>query len=156
MKILVSCFTICTLLSAVTSNKLLRDTGQGDSEEKIVFHKPLDSSSAEERDHDGFIVKVVSAHLKVQGTANEREHLMVQGTSGRVGNEIKKMGGKEEEEKVFLERNAEFCELSQHLLDCNFKGKKVSGGTVFFINKVYYLPMLLLMSCVCILWISLT
>lgn len=131
MKILVSCFTICTLLSAATSNKLLRDTGQGDSEEKIVFHKPSDSSSS------GFIVKVVPAHLKVQGTANEREYLMVQGTSGRVGDEIKKMGGKEEEEKGFLERNAEFCELSQHLLDCNFKGKKVSGGTVFFINKVY-------------------
>ncbi|XP_047500645.1 uncharacterized protein LOC125046758 [Penaeus chinensis] len=135
MKILVSCFTICTLLSAATSNKILKDTGQGDSEEQVVFHMPS------EKNHEGFIVKVVPAHLKVQGAANEREHLKVQataneranerehlkvqGTSGRVGDEIKKTREREEEQKGFLEKNAEFCKLNHHSLDCNFKGKEL-------------------------------
>ncbi|XP_063594284.1 uncharacterized protein LOC134771259 [Penaeus indicus] len=119
MKILVSCFTICILLSTVTSNKLLKDTGQGNSEEQIIFKNPS------EKDHEGFIVKVVPAQLKVQGTANEREHLEVQGTSGRVGDGIKKTGEREEEEKGFLEKNAEYCRLRHNLLDCNFNGKEL-------------------------------
>lgn len=139
MKILVCLFAICTLLPAVTSNKLLKDTGQGQG----------NPSSVEGNDQDVYVVKVVPAHmtaqgttsekvhLKVQGSANEREHvkvqetaservhLKVQGTSERVDGEIKKTGKKEGEEKVFLEKNLEFCKVIHQMLACDFKGKKL-------------------------------
>lgn len=139
MKILVCLFAICTLLPAVTSNKLLKDTGQGQG----------NPSSVEGNDQDVYVVKVVPAHMtaqgttsekvhlkvqgsanerehvKVQGTASERVHLQVQGTSERVDGEIKKTGKKEGEEKVFLEKNLEFCKVIHQMLACDFKGKKV-------------------------------
>lgn len=139
MKILVCLFAICTLLSAVTSNKLLKDTGQGQG----------NPPSVEGNDQDVYVVKVVPAHMtaqgttsekvhlkvqgsanerehvKVQGTASERVHLEVQGTSERVDGEIKKTGKKEGEEKVFLEKNLEFCKVIHQMLACDFKGKKV-------------------------------
>ncbi|ROT71725.1 hypothetical protein C7M84_009943 [Penaeus vannamei] len=139
MKILVCLFAICTLLPAVTSNKLLKDTGQGQG----------NPSSVEGNDQDVYVVKVVPAHMtaqgttsekvhlkvqgsanerehvKVQGTASERVHLKVQGTSERVDGEIKKTGKKEGEEKVFLEKNLEFCKVIHQMLACDFKGKKL-------------------------------